>query len=240
MMDFQWRPCGETVLWCNSTFYGLFENIWIAESGSCGPSSVLAWPIQPNPLFGKNWTTTEFCVWSNKSAVRISLPGRFEQRTWGEERNIQRGGNQKRQTNTIIRNDSWSQLSKKYQIWSPGKQKTSILAQAHKHKKRVNKYHKCVHCLLHLFWNLEGLRKSRCSLVWTIWCWWCGKTTPRSSPRLARCKSTSIPKNRMWNSFETSVNFVFNRSLLISVFTLWNKTHRCMIYKHIFQNSKDY
>ena len=60
--------------------------------------------------------------------------------------------------------------------------------------------------------NLKSIRiirgietKSRCSLVWTTWSWWCGKTTPPSSPRLARCQ---LLFKRMRDSFKTSVIFI--------------------------------
>ena len=34
-------------------FFSLSENIWFVQTGPCCPSSVLAWPLQPNSLFGK-------------------------------------------------------------------------------------------------------------------------------------------------------------------------------------------
>ena len=63
------------------------------STGPCRPGTVLAWPLQPDPLPGRQQMILSFNFGFKRKnySVRISLPGRLEQRARVKERDVQGG-----------------------------------------------------------------------------------------------------------------------------------------------------
>ena len=104
------------------TVFSFSENIWFVQTGPCCPSSVLAWPLQPNSLFGKiqaGWSLRRLSFVSDQINLQSGSHYLADLNNEREAKNetykeVAIQPIQKYQTNTKI-NGGWSGLIQKCQ-----------------------------------------------------------------------------------------------------------------------------